>query len=187
MKTNTEAELRAADELITDRTAGQAFACQRGCSWCCHQLIVMTNRDDGVAILDFVRRKLGASEFEKIAADIRQQARQISTMAYQKAEAGRWTCPFLRAGDCSIYELRPVACRTVLSADASCCKAMMRADRFDDLTMRQQTIATEIGERATALQIEINDRRKVTGAVEMRTLLASLLDTARDPARSGDA
>ena len=176
MNTDIEAELAVADELISERTSGQTFACKRGCSWCCHQLIVMTNRDDGVAMLDFARRKLGASEFDEVTTKIREQASEIEAMTHEAAETLRWTCPFLRNGDCSIYELRPVACRTVLSPEASCCKAMMRAKSYTDLTARQQAMATEIGECAMSLQIEINDRRKITGAVEMRTLLASLLD-----------
>lgn len=52
----------------------------------------------------------------------------------------------------------------------------MEAERFEDLSDEQQALATEIGARAMALQIEINDRRPITGAVEMRSLLVELLD-----------
>lgn len=54
----------------------------------------------------------------------------------------------------------------------------MDAEAFDDLSDEQQALATEIGERALVLQIEVNDCRPITGAVEMRNLLVELLDDA---------
>jgi len=169
-------DLIAADELIAERNSGQAIACTTGCSWCCHQLIVMTNRNDGVALLDKARATLSAQEFAKVETALREQAAAIRSMSYEEAESRRWTCPFLRDELCTVYDVRPVACRSVFSPDAACCKSMMQADRFEDLSANHQELATEIGERAMALQFEINDRRPVTGAVEMRSLLVDLLD-----------
>jgi Fe-S-cluster containining protein len=172
----TRFDLIAADELIAERNSDQAIACTNGCSWCCHQLIVMTNRSDGVALLDKARATLSAQEFASVETALREQAAEIRSMSYEEAETRPWTCPFLRDELCTVYDARPVACRSVFSPDAGCCKAMMQADRFEDLTEYHQHLATEIGERAMALQFEINDRRPVTGAVEMRSLLVDLLD-----------
>jgi len=107
---------------------------------------------------------------------LREQAAEIGHLTHEQAETKHWTCPFLRDNSCSVYDLRPIACRSVFSSDASCCKAMMEAERFAELSDEQQALATEIGTRAMALQIEINDRRPITGAVEMRSLLVELLD-----------
>ena len=175
MKQRIEIELAAADALIARRTAGQTIACARGCSWCCHQLIVVTNRDDGIAMLQTARNRLSEAEYRDVVSNLREQVTRIGNMSHEDAESRRWTCPFLRGGECSIYDVRPIACRAVISPDASCCKAMMQADDFEDLSANHQALATDIGERAMALQIDINDRREITGAIEMRTLLVSLL------------
>jgi len=168
-------ELEDADELIATRIADQKIACVRGCSWCCHQLIVMTNRDDGIAMLETARDRLSAAEFRDVELKLREQANRIGKLSHEEAESRRWTCPFLRNGECSIYDVRPIACRAVISSDASCCKAMMQAETFEDLSTEHKTLAIEIGERAMELQFEINDRRTITGAFEMRALLTSLL------------
>ena len=175
MDQQTEIELVAADELIAGRIAGEKIACARGCSWCCHQLIVMTNREDGIAMLEAARDRLSTAEFHEVEANLREQASRIGAMPHEEAESRRWTCPFLRNGECSVYDVRPIACRAVLSSDSNCCKAMMQANEFEDLSVEHRTLVTEIGARAMALQIDINDRRPITGAVEMRALLVSLL------------
>lgn len=169
-------DLVAADELIAQRITGEKTACARGCAWCCHQLIVMTNRDDGIALLEAAKKQMSRAEFDDFELTLRDQAAQIGKMTHEQAETKRWTCPFLRNNSCSVYDVRPIACRSVFSSDAACCKAMMEAEIFDDLSDEQQALATEIGERALALQIEVNDRRPITGAVEMRSLLVNLLD-----------
>ena len=169
-------DLVAADELIADRIAGKQMACARNCSWCCHQLIVMTNRDDAVAMLRSARTQMSSAEFHGFELALREQAAEIGQLTHEQAESRHWTCPFLRDNSCSVYDLRPIACRSVFSSDASCCKAMMEAERFEELSDEQQALATEIGARAMALQIEINDLRPITGAVEMRSLLVELLD-----------
>lgn len=174
-----EFNLVAADELIANHIEGEQMACATGCAWCCHQLIVMTNRSDGVAMLDAARTNLSATEFSEVETLLREQATEIGAVSYEEAETRRWTCPLLRDSMCTVYKVRPIACRSVFSSDAECCKAMMQADRFEELSDEHQELATGIGERAMALQFAINDRRPVTGAVEMRSLLVELLDEQR--------
>ena len=175
-----EFDFDAADQFIAAQIAGSKMACAVNCAWCCHQLIVMTNRNDGVLMLDVARQRLSTSEFEQLVSKIREQAERISQLRHEDAEARQWTCPFLRDKQCLVYEVRPIACRSVFSPDASCCQAMMQAERFEDLSEEQQRLATEIGERAMALQFAINDRRPVTGAIEMRQLLVEILEELVD-------
>lgn len=170
------AECPQVDELIAAATASQSFACKRGCAWCCHQLIVMVNHADGEAILDAAESRMSQEQFRAFAATVRRQAREIDCMPYEEAETKRWTCPLLADDQCLVYDVRPIACRSVFSSDASCCKAMLEAERFDDLTDSHQALATEIGERAMSLQIAVNDRRPIDGPIELRALLARLLD-----------
>lgn len=164
------------DAFIARAIAGEPMACARGCSWCCHQLVVLTCRDDARRILDTVRERLDAAGFAAFERQVREQAAAIAAIGHDAAQAGRWTCPLLRDGACLVYEVRPVACRSVFSPDAACCRAMMEADDFAGLTAAHQALATRIGERSFRLQVAINDRRPVDGAKELRQWLVELLD-----------
>lgn len=172
----SEFDLVAADELIATRTESQSFACERGCTWCCHQLIVMTNHDDGQAVLDAARDRMPAARFRVFESTVREQAARIGALPHEEAETKQWTCPLLVEDLCIVYDVRPIACRSVFSSDPDCCKAMLEAERYDDLTPDHQALATEIGDRSFALQVEINDRRPIDGPIELRQLLVRLLD-----------
>lgn len=172
----TEFDLVAADELIAAQTATDSFACERGCAWCCHQLIVMTHHDDGRTILKSAKKSMSDEEFRRFETTVREQAEQISALPYEEAETKQWTCPLLVDDRCVVYDVRPVACRSVFSPNADCCKAMLEAERYDELTPEHRELATEIGDRAFALQIAINDRRPIDAPIEMRELLVRLLD-----------
>lgn len=168
--------MRDADEIVGRELGGQAVACHRGCAWCCHQLIVVTHWADGEAIVAAARERMTPAEFAVFAHRVKEQAAQIKSLSHEAAETRRWTCPLLRNGECVVYDVRPVPCRTVVSPDSACCRAMMEADDFADLSAHHQQLATVISERAFRLQIAINDRRPVDGPIELRSLLASILD-----------
>jgi hypothetical protein len=178
-------DFTAIDAFIASQTRGLDMACRPGCSWCCHQLVIVTCRDDVRRILAAARARLDDSEWAAFEDTVRRQAADIARIGHDAAQALRWTCPLLRAGLCLVYDVRPVACRSVSSPDAGCCRAMMEAERFDALTPAQQTLAGEIGERAMRLQLTINDRRPVDGAKELRQWLVELLDEERGRAASG--
>ena len=143
--------MRHADELVSREMTGQRVACKKGCSWCCHQLVVVTHWADGEAVLQAARQRLTRGEFSALERRIREQAAQINGMSHEEAETRRWTCPLLRNGECLVYDVRPVACRTVFSSDSECCRAMMEAGDFAELSEPHQRLATEISERAFRL------------------------------------
>jgi Fe-S-cluster containining protein len=176
----TEFDLVAADELIAARIEAETFACAPGCSWCCHQLVVMTNHADGKSIVDAARRRMTTAQFATFEARVRDQAERIAALPHEQAEAMRWPCPLLVDDRCSVYEHRPVACRSVFSPDAHCCRSMAEADDFAELSEAHQALATDIGERALALQIAVNDRRPLDRPIELRELLMRWLDAPRD-------
>ncbi|RMF95287.1 MAG: hypothetical protein D6727_11030 [Gammaproteobacteria bacterium] len=164
------------DALIEAEVAGERFACRAGCAWCCHQLVVLTNWDDGREILRRARARMSPARYRQFVSEVRRQARAIEALGHAEAEGRRWPCPLLDNDRCTVYEVRPVACRSVFSRNADTCRAMMEHEDFAALTETQQREATEIGERAFRLQVMINDRRRIDGPVELRALLARLLN-----------
>ncbi len=82
-------------------------ACRRGCNFCCH-IPVMIFR----------------SEADRIAAHIGRPAAAVPMESPDRIEARskqfyRVPCVFLKEGECSIYEVRPLVCRQHHSLDAT--------------------------------------------------------------------
>jgi len=176
----------ALDEIIAREINDLKVDCEPGCAWCCNQLIVITCRSDGKAVLDLARSRTSAEAFQAVTAKIREQERQIAQLPYQVAESKSWPCPFLKEDNkCLVYEARPIACRSVFSTDRRCCKAMLEAESYAQLSTAQQLMAQEITERATRLQLTLNNTRPIDGAYEMRTLLVSILDLDTESSPSG--
>ena len=76
--------------------------CQKGCSHCCH-----------------IPVGLSQSEAEIIGDAIGRRPRAVRAGIHMRKEYGyEYPCPFLKEARCSIYEHRPLACRTHLNMDA---------------------------------------------------------------------
>ena len=98
--------------LILDEMAGMIVPmtpCQKGCSFCCHQSLMITSWE--------------AEQIEKLTG---RQADQKVNYEWGKGNARDFMhrysgvpCTFLNNNVCSIYELRPIACRLHLSMDNS--------------------------------------------------------------------
>ncbi len=94
-------ELLSTADLIFNH-AGQFAACARGCGHCCHV---------HVPIADFEAQYIGdhiGSMPVPIQKSIHHDRHKFS---------GSTPCPFLRDGECSIYEFRPLTCRMHLNFD----------------------------------------------------------------------
>lgn len=73
-------------------------ACKSGCSHCCHIAVTITDLE-AADIARYSGRK---------ADNMKPKARSVEA---QRAKYHRVPCPFLVEGRCSIYAVRPVACR----------------------------------------------------------------------------
>lgn len=92
--------LRTADRIFSH--AGKFAACARGCGHCCHVHVPIT---------DFEAKYIG----DHLGV---QPAALASSIPHDRMEfSGKTPCPFLKAGECSIYEYRPLTCRMHLNFD----------------------------------------------------------------------
>lgn len=76
-------------------------ACRKGCGWCCHQ-------------------RVGAAAIEVLA-----MARALRGRPEACAALAAWTpgkpCAFLKDGACSVYDVRPLKCRSLWHVDERHC------------------------------------------------------------------
>jgi Fe-S-cluster containining protein len=92
------------------------IACSAGCSSCCHQRVPISGSEAFfIALyLNVVKPRHG---------DLDRVAKQVSHLAPMQRWAREIACPFLVDRHCSIYSVRPGACRTHFSLSLNACKA----------------------------------------------------------------
>lgn len=105
------------------------LACHKGCSSCCTQSVMMTELE-GESIVDFYVKHIGrVEELQKQVNnhDYAGNIRPVTANSYAKLflekespeeENLSWnfeSCIFLKNGECSIYSVRPLGCRTFIS------------------------------------------------------------------------
>lgn len=99
-----------------------APACKAGCGWCCHQQV-------GVSVPEAVRiarhmETLATDERAALAARVADVAAQTRGLDTAQRAGAHVACPFLGAdGNCRIYAVRPLRCRSLYSIDVDFCIA----------------------------------------------------------------
>jgi Fe-S-cluster containining protein len=126
------------DELLGRLPAG-TIACKPGCDHCCHQVVGVTP-PEALAIVEHLHRKLDQAELARVAARVADAHARADGLTSAERFSPAHPCPFLDAGQCSIYEVRPLACRGMNSRDAAGC-----AERLRDPATRAEAHANVLG------------------------------------------
>lgn len=103
---SAKAKVKALREMVAviGDAVSDLAACGKGCSACCHVSVVM-GADEAVVI----GREIGVAP--KVPAQF------IKPGEHDAREYYGTPCPFLVNSECSIYESRPLACRTLFNMD----------------------------------------------------------------------
>jgi Fe-S-cluster containining protein len=147
-------------------------ACGPGCATCC-MLNVGTLPVEGAAVAAFLRRTLGPEGAERKARALLDFHDRVRWLDDGERIRERLACPFLDASrSCSIHPVRPLACRSISSADPADCRRAMeeRGDDDGDATVRMDLLQLAVHEAALgALSVALSARgldarlRDVTG------------------------
>lgn len=103
--------------------------CRDGCSACCYQAVLVTDQE-----AEIIERYTGIEREPQRPIDVAQLLDEAIRMVREvEANQRRYfkvPCSFLRGTRCSIYEVRPMACRThhILGDTAAPCSAGWNAD-----------------------------------------------------------
>jgi len=115
--------LAAFDELnagiIADRNV--ALACGAGCAVCC-SLRVDVLAHEVFLIADHIRREFGAGEKAALNQRLAAHADAVLVLTPFEHATRNLTCPLLQNDRCSIYAVRPHACRRHHSQDLAACQ-----------------------------------------------------------------
>ena len=114
---------RLADGLLASAQA--TVACKAGCDHCCHQVVGVT-APEALAIAQHVRQHWSPGELSALAARVADEFQRSRGLSSAERFSPEHPCPLLNAGKCSVYEVRPLACRGVNSLSESDCATRLR-------------------------------------------------------------
>jgi Putative zinc- or iron-chelating domain len=109
-----------ADALVEEVLESAApVACAPGCTACCYQTVQATIPE---AIL--IALRLGDADDPRRQRVLDAASDFAGMSPLERKRTGK-PCPLLADGRCSVYDDRPLACRSVLSANAEGCRASL--------------------------------------------------------------
>lgn len=101
-----------------DGVADVPIACKRGCAFCCmNTWIEVTAPEVFFTVKKLPKERLGSAKEAVSKAFDRTKA-----MTLDERVKSLVPCPLLVEGACSVYSIRPVACRLAVSASADSCR-----------------------------------------------------------------
>lgn len=110
-----------AEGALSRAVDGQHPACHSGCAHCCYQAVGVSV-PEVLAIHEHLLATRSSAELELLT----QKLRKLDDVTRGMTPAARFSpelpCPFLEQQRCTIYEVRPLACRGTNSLDAAACE-----------------------------------------------------------------
>lgn len=97
-------------------------ACRKGCNYCCYYRVV-ARPYEVLAIVDHVRHSFAPTLRGQVVARAEANAAKIRPMTARQQIATNIQCAFLVDGTCSIYPVRPLACRNFHATDVKGCRS----------------------------------------------------------------
>jgi Fe-S-cluster containining protein len=112
--------------MVFDGAAGDFLrdvpvACKPKCAFCCHRMVEGT-LPEAIAISEHVQESFSEAELAELKSRIAVYEEAVGRFLKREIIEFRETCPFLKDDLCSIYEARPLGCRSIFSGDAGACE-----------------------------------------------------------------
>ena len=122
---------------LLSRAPEGALACREGCAHCCHQRVGVTV-PEALAIFATLEATRSPAELGGLGERVERAYRATRGLTRDERNSPEHACPLLDNGLCSVYEVRPLACRGAHSTDEQACRSKLHD--------REQRAAYERGE-----------------------------------------
>ncbi len=94
--------------------------CKAGCAWCCYQPVFALTHEL-LVINEYMHKNLSKKDIEDIKKKTYAKYERTKGMDYDTILKVNHQCPFLIDNKCSVYPVRPLACRIYLSRNVNAC------------------------------------------------------------------
>jgi Fe-S-cluster containining protein len=94
------------------------IACGRGCAFCCMNTWIEVTAPEVI----FTVKNLPEAQRERATEAVLRACSRTEGITLEERVKLAVPCPLLEQGVCSIYQVRPVACRLAVSADSEVCR-----------------------------------------------------------------
>ena len=125
-------------------------ACRAGCSMCCHNWISVTAPEAFAIAAEISRR----AEAEDVMASVARAARAGSGLDRDDRLEQRLACPLLARDLCSVYAVRPIACRSFFSLSLEACQAVFAGEGEDIPSWRTSMMLRGVHDRCMSAAIK---------------------------------
>jgi Fe-S-cluster containining protein len=115
------------------RESPNAIACKKDCNYCCHYHIYSTPLEIFTIAEEIAKRP--TPERDAIVQSVHVYVDQVKELGRDKHILLNIACSFLVKGNCSIYPIRPLACRRHHSGDVGVCQRT-----FDDVHSKEESL-----------------------------------------------
>ena len=101
------------------------IACKKGCSWCCHSRVVISEAE-AIRIGAYLRDRLTLAELQSLRSAVSAADDATHGRSSEERFEMRLPCPLLQEGECMVHEVRPLACVGYNSTDVAVCERALR-------------------------------------------------------------
>lgn len=95
--------------------------CSKGCSYCCYSTVSVTALEMK-AIESHIRHRFTEAEMILVVESAKALKKKYQSISKEDRIYSRDECPLLLEGKCSVYESRPLMCRSAYSTSSEACK-----------------------------------------------------------------
>ncbi len=171
------------DARLAAAADADTLACGQGCSWCCH-FTVDVRAAEVFRILDFVAGHFTPAQREQLLQEVLANSAAIAPLSEIERMQRTEKCPFLEAGRCGIYPVRPQTCRNYHATDsAGCRQSFEQPDNMDIDPEFAPLVYQAGGAHVDAFARALQDAGYDADVYELNTALAAALRQPESRAR----
>ena len=116
----------------------RSLACREGCAFCCY-IPVGACAQEVLLVAAFIQSRFTTTQQASLVEKLRKHVDVISPLTMLKQQTTNIPCPLLNGSCCSVYSVRPLACRAYHSLNVSSCQYSF--DHPEDTHEKRPTIS----------------------------------------------
>lgn len=149
------------DGLTADKP--KTIECKQGCNWCCYSSVTITNTELS-ELASHIRKTYNKKQMNSLRSKLTATKKKYQSLTKEERINSRDLCPLNIDGSCSVYEARPLFCRSALSYSKKLCEVAHDAPsttvpmpRMPKNFADEMTIAILLGEDRKEYEMFIAD------------------------------